>query len=97
MRAHLIGPKVRPGSKPIGQPDNSGKITFLGTFAELKWRLFLVGLPGGWVDRGDLRQFYTTGGAVLNWWPSKKAIQFQGPVRESEDFEWLFCNVPAPA
>jgi hypothetical protein len=61
--------KVRPdmgGWKPVNQPGKNVKKKFFGTFAELKRRVSLVGLPGDWVDRGNLKQFYTAGGGILN-------------------------------
>jgi hypothetical protein len=51
----------------------------LGTYAELKDKILLTGVYGEWRDLGNLKQYRTETGAILNWWESSKTIIFQGP------------------
>jgi hypothetical protein len=48
------------------------------TYAELKHRVLLTGIHGGWRDLGNQKQYRAKNGAILNWWDSTGTITFQG-------------------
>jgi predicted nucleotide-binding protein len=54
---------------------------FSGTEAELKLLIERIGLRGKWDGGGGKpHQFRDDSGAIMNWWPSKGTINFQGPA-----------------
>ena len=55
-------------------------IKYHGEFAELQSLVSELGYSGTWFDRGGVKVFRSSDGAVLNWWPPPSAgtIQIQG-------------------
>jgi len=71
---------------------------FHGSIDELKAAVEACKLTGEWSERPDngLHSFRAKTGEVLNWWPSKGTIQFQG--KSQDDFrEKLTVATGAPA
>lgn len=60
---------------------------FHGTLAELQDLVRRAGYDGAWVEVGNgQHQFKSKDGAVLNWWPKKGTLQFQGPTKARDPF-----------
>lgn len=58
---------------------------FRGPFESLKDIMGSSGVQGEWVGQDpQKRQFKTTDGAILNWWPRTGTISFQGPEAEKK-------------
>ena len=57
---------------------------FMGEFAELKAAVATTGKTGTWTEgQNGLQTFRAKTGEILNWWPSKGTINFQGVNAES--------------
>jgi hypothetical protein len=64
------------------------KLRFRGELERLKKAVARTGLGGDWKELPNrVCQYFTDGGAVLNWHPRKGTIWFQGDVRAREEFE----------
>jgi predicted nucleotide-binding protein len=58
---------------------------FDGTTEELKGLIETAGVKGQWEDDGHGKEsFRTKSNTVLNWWPSKGTINFQGSDKDKE-------------
>lgn len=55
---------------------------FSESFEELKATISKTGVRGDWQDNGDKKQFKTSKGTILNWWPSTGTISFQGAAAD---------------
>jgi predicted nucleotide-binding protein len=51
---------------------------FDGTLEELKHRIEMSSIGGGWEAEGPKHTFRSTDGGVLNWWESTGTLQIQG-------------------
>jgi hypothetical protein len=51
---------------------------FIGFDAALRELVIATGIKGEWRALGDKIQFRAHDGAILNWWPKTKTINFQG-------------------
>lgn len=72
---------------------------YTGTIEELKNRVEALELSGDWDDSNGKYCFRAKTGEILNWWPSKGTIQFQGKnlTKFQKDFEEnLNGKSPAP-
>ena len=71
-------------------------ITFRGSFEELKAIVATCKLSGAWVENvvNNYYSFRASTGEILNWWPSKGTVNFQG--KGADQFRALFLSV-APA
>jgi predicted nucleotide-binding protein len=58
---------------------------FLGTVQELQAAVATCGIPGVWQDsnNGQCHTYRGKAGEVLNWWPAKGTLQFQGKNMDS--------------
>lgn len=61
---------------------------FMGSFDELRDKVLLTGVNGEWKDLGQQKQFRADTGAILNFWPSNKTINFQGNKDAATDLEY---------
>ncbi|MGY4227834.1 hypothetical protein ACVMIH_005195 [Bradyrhizobium sp. USDA 4503] len=70
---------------------------FHGTLDELKAAVDVCGLVGEWRnnDKGGNHSFRGRTGEILNWWPAKGTIQFQG--HNQDGFRAAFSGVVAGA
>jgi len=60
---------------------------FHGTIEELQALVKQAGYDGAWAEVGNgQHQFKAKDGAVLNWWPTKGTLQFQGPIKPRDLF-----------
>ncbi len=64
-----------------------GPNRFHGTFEQLDKIVALTLLPGVWeLTAAGYWQFRCVNGAILNWWPTTKTFNFQGPAKEANAF-----------
>jgi len=64
---------------------------FTGTFDELKYTTSIMGMPGDWQSDGTGKHTYrAASGGIVNWWESKKTLQFQGPQEAKVALEQAF-------
>jgi hypothetical protein len=73
-------------------PRKAIEYKFRQEWSDLKRLVQAIGLPGDWRDLGNLKQFTTGTGAVLNWWPSSGTILFQGTTEAAAKYESLFIK-----
>ncbi len=57
---------------------------FKGSLEDLRARVHTAGHSGTWSDIVNGHQFRADNGAILNWFPKKGTLQFQGPETERE-------------
>lgn len=59
--------------------------SFHGSIVELKSLVKNAGFQGVWSDnaKSNSHQFKSQSGEILNWWPTKGTLQFQGKNREA--------------
>src|SRR5689334_18279281 len=68
---------------------------FVGTFEDLKARLHQV--EGQWSEPSALqKQFHHVSGGVMNWYPSKGTMTFQGSEEESKALEEIVRGTLSP-
>lgn len=61
-----------------------------GTFEDLQVAVEQCGLTGQWSDMAnDAKQFRARSGEILNWWPKKGTLQFQGKNLDSFEAKML--------
>jgi hypothetical protein len=66
-------------------------LRFKGSLEELQKIVARCAIPGDWqLHTGNYYRFLTHAGAMLNWWPTTKAMNFQG--KEAEHFKDLFLR-----
>ena len=66
-----------------------------GTIDELQEVVAQSGLTGKWENDGKRKHtFRSDKGGLLNWWPSKGTLNFQGKPEGKEELEALFDNLP---
>ena len=79
---------------------------FYGTWEELKDLVSKIGINGNWRETERSKQFRTSFGGILNWYPSTCKIQYQGKgdARESlrlmlssADYETIGQRTPVDA
>lgn len=70
------------------------KFTYEGTLDQLRADVAETGIRGDWqkMPRGYWR-YRTKDGAILNWWPSTDALNFQGPQAEAAHLEQRLFEV----
>lgn len=68
---------------------------FNGSFEELEATVDALGCAGSWGDVANAKQFKTTDGGILNWFPATGRINFQGATAARGKLEALF-NGAAP-
>ena len=67
---------------------------FLGSLDQLRAIVAMTGVPGAWerMPTGHWR-FRCLEGAILNWWPTTKTFNFQGPAGAKVRFEHAIAVV----
>jgi len=67
---------------------------FKGDIQDLKDKVLLTGINGEWkeLNNGSQYQYRTDTDAVLNWWPSKGTLQFQGKSPAKEELADALAN-----
>lgn len=69
-------------------------LRFLGTYQQLQAIVSMTGFPGEWeLMPAGYRRFRCRSGAILNWWPNPKTVNFQGPTPEKEEFRHAVAGV----
>lgn len=67
---------------------------FLGTLEQLQKNVALTGVAGEWQPMpADYWRYRCDNGAILNWWPSTKTYNFQGPKDAKRAFEQRLISV----
>lgn len=57
---------------------NKREPKFTGDYQQLQDIFLLAGITGEWTDIYLGKQFKTTSGAILSWWPSTGTLEFEG-------------------
>jgi hypothetical protein len=67
-------------------------LRFKGSLEELRKIVARCAIPGEWQfhTKSNYHRFRASTGAILNWWPTTKALNFQG--KEAEHFKDLFLR-----
>jgi hypothetical protein len=67
-------------------------LKFRGSLEELQDIVIRCAIPGKWSfhKKNHFYRFQAATGAILNWWPSTRTINFQG--HDAEQFEALFLK-----
>lgn len=63
---------------------------FNGSFEELQATVTKLGCAGTWADIGNGKQFKTSDGGILNWFPATGRINFQGAAAAKGKLQELF-------
>jgi hypothetical protein len=63
-----------------------------GDFKAVQEIIALTGIKGKWMKIKRLRQYRTTGGAVLNYWKSTGTITFQGSELAADELKAMFLK-----
>lgn len=75
---------------------NNGK--FKGTLEELQATVRNAGKNGTWDEPSPgQHRFRGDGEGIINWWPTKGTLLFQGKPPERDELEALLCGPGAPA
>jgi hypothetical protein len=67
-------------------------LRFRGSLKELRKIVARCAIPGDWQlhTKSNYHRFRANTGAILNWWPTTRALNFQG--KEAEHFKDLFLR-----
>ncbi|MBB6580634.1 TIR domain-containing protein [Ralstonia solanacearum] len=73
---------------------------FKGTYEDLQSKLTVLGCVGTWTEVSNGKQFKSSDGGILNWFPATGKINFQGSASARTKLESLFNGTqsqPSPA
>lgn len=69
---------------------------YYGTWEELKALVEAQGLKGTWKETANFKQFRSSFGGIINWYPSTCTISFQGPSEAKQKLEALLSGAADP-